>query len=221
MQETFGAWLRIQIERLYPSQAAFARAIGVIPQAVNNWVLNKNKPDLENITAIAHALGIDPYTVASRAELQLPGSRPSARSIEDILRELEANQPVPIPVVQNVTASMGIGVPVDEYVYLPPRFRQNRRSIQAVKAKGRCMEPQIEEGDFVVFDTHAQWDIGNIVVAVVHGETYVKRLAKVGGKTVLRGDADGSIVSLEDADKDEGVVGRVIQITRPLDDRFL
>jgi SOS-response transcriptional repressor LexA len=218
MVDSFGSWLRIQIERLYPSQAAFARQIGVIPQAVNNWVLDKNKPELESITAIAQALGTDPYTVASRAEIELPGSRPAVRSVDDILRELEANQPVPVPVVQNVTASMGPGIPVDEYLYLPARYRQNRKTILAVRAKGACMEPQISEGDYVIFDKNARWGVGNIVVAVIEGEVFVKRLALVGGKQVLRGDADGSIVSLEGLTKDDGVVGRVIQITRPLDD---
>lgn len=226
MAKPFPVWLQDQLDERDWKQADLVRATGgrLRAQTVSKWLAGKGlPPELPSIELVSQAFGLSLEVVvrAVREEDPRDGERTSSRSIDELLREALINQPVPIPVVQNVTASMGIGVPVEEYVYLPPRFRQNRQSIQAVKAKGTCMEPQILEGDFVVFDTHAKWDVGNIVVAVVQGETYVKRLARVGGKTVLRGDADGSIVSLEDAEKDEGVVGRVIQITRPLDDRFL
>lgn len=214
----FGDWLISQLSQRDMSQSDLARSTERSTAAVNRWVKNLDVPTLDNVRAIARALGVDVRIAAEQAGIDLPGDTPPPRSVDDILRELEANQPVPVPVVQNVTASMGPGVPVDEYLYLPARYRQNRKSILAIRAKGACMEPQITEGDYVIFDKNARWEVGHIVVAVVGGEVFVKRLAKVGGKLVLRGDADGSTISLDGLDKDEGVVGRVIQITRPLDD---
>lgn len=211
MVDTFGGWLRVQIERHYPSQAAFAREVGVIPQAVNNWVLNKNKPELENITEIARALGTDPYTVAKRADIELPGSRPTVRSTEDIIRELEASAAVPVPMITDLVAHMGSGGGfVDDYVYLPPDYRRGRKkTIIGIYAKGDCMMPEIRDGDAVIFDREEPWEPDDVVVATLDGHAVVRRLAEVGGRMVLRADADGETHALTDVDS---IVGKVIWV---------
>lgn len=209
-----GAWLRGEIRRQYPSQAAFARAAAVPSQYVSNWVHGKVALSLEYLPAVARALHMDPRTVAERMGIPLPDRAPPPRSAEDILAELEAHAPVAVPVVQNVVASMGSGAPIEEFLYLPPHYRRGTRNrILAVKAEGECMEPNVHAGDYVIFDKDAPWKAGDIVVAAVDGQVMVKRLMCNGTGYVLRADATGETRTLSD---DDHVFGRVIQITRPL-----
>src|SRR3954471_16817620 len=100
-------------------------------------------------------LAIDVRVVARQAGIDLPGEMPAPRSAEDILRELEANQPVAVPVIQNIVAHMGAGGGIiEDYLYLPPAYRRGRRkNILAITATGECMEPNINPGDYVIFDT--------------------------------------------------------------------
>lgn len=209
-----GTWLRAQIARQYASQAEFARAAGVPGQYVSNWVNGKIALSLEYLPAVARALHLDAHTVAERMGIPLPDRAPPPRSAEDILAELEANAPVAVPVVQNMVASMGSGIPIEDFLYLPPRFRRGKRTrILAVKAEGHCMEPDIRDGDYVIFDKDASFHPGDIVVAAVDGQVMVKRLVRNGTGYVLRADATGDTLTLTESDH---IFGRVIQITHPL-----
>jgi len=139
---------------------------------------------------------------------------PLVRTTEDILRELQASNPVAVPVLQNAIAHMGEGSPVNEYVYLPPQYRRKRRNqIVAVVAVGDCMEPDIRAGDYVIFEKDVAWKVGDIVVAAVDGEVVVRRLIQNGTGYVLRADATKETVTLA---SDDLIMGRVLQITRPL-----
>jgi len=79
-------------------------------------------------------------------------------------------------------------------------------------AQGTSMEPEIRAGDYVIFDGDAAAQVNDLVVAVVEGEVYVKRLVRERGTMALRGDADGRTIPLTDQAQ---IVGRVIFITRP------
>ena len=210
----FGGWLRGEIGRRYATQAEFARAANVREQLVSQWVSGKDIPTMANVTAIARGLVVDYRVVARRAGYALPEEPAPPRSVDDILEELRANAPLPVPIVQHVTASAGPGGAIEEYQYLPPSFRRGRKTnILGVVARGECMAPEIQPGDYIIFDGDAAPQVGDIVVAVVEGEVFVKRLASAGGRRVLRGDADGSTVPLND--ESAQVVGKVIFITRP------
>lgn len=210
-----GAWLLDEILRQYPSQAEFARAAGVRTQYVSNWVNGKIDLSIDFLPAVARALHTDARIVAERMDIPLPGRAPQPRSAEEILAELEANQPVAVPIIQNLVAHMGNGGGIiADYWYLPPRYRKSKRkNILGVVAIGECMSPLIEPGDYVVFDTDAPWKKGDIVVAAVNGEMQVKRLIESEKRLVLRGDADGSTLVLGPEDQ---IFGRVIMFTRPL-----
>lgn len=208
MEETFGAWLRHQIERLYPSQAAFAREIGVIPQVVNNWVLDKNKPEMETLAAIARALGVSHFEVAERAGIALPGVRPAPRSFDDAFAEAEALKPVPIPIIKDLVAHMGAGGGfIDDYIFLPPQYRVRRRKgLRGIVARGTCMEPEIKDGDAVIFDLDTKAKPGDRVVAAVDGHVLVRRLVEIAGRLALRADADGETHVLGGEDEIYGTV---------------
>lgn len=208
----FGQWLRAEIERRFGTQAAFAREAGVREQLVSQWVSGKDVPSMPNVMAIARGLRLDYHAVAREAGYELPDG-PPPRSVDDILEELRANAPLPVPIIQNVAASAGAGGPVEEYQYLPPSFRRGRRkNILGVIAHGECMEPEIRPGDYIIFDEDAAPQEGDVVVAVVAQEVMVKRLVHVDGRRVLRADADGRTIPVDETVQ---IVGRVIFITRP------
>jgi SOS-response transcriptional repressor LexA len=210
--DDFGRWLRGEIERRHGTQAAFARAAGVREQLVSQWVSGKDLPSMPNVMAIARGLRLDYRVVAREAGIALP-DEPPPRTVDDILEELRETAPLPVPIVQNLMASAGAGGPVEEYQYLPPAFRRGRRkNILGVIARGECMEPEIRPGDYIIFDEDATREDGDIVVAVADGEVLVKRLATRNGRSVLRADADGRTIPI---DESVHIVGRVIFITRP------
>lgn len=210
--EGFAVWLKGEIDRLYPTQAQFARAAGVREQLVSQWVSGKDLPTLPNLMAIAKGLRLDYRTVARKAGYDLP-DEPSRRSTDDILDELRANAPVPVPIVRGLAAAAGPGERVDEYLYLPPSYRRGRTAnIFGIVIQGTSMVPEIQPGDYVIYDRDRQPAIDDLVVAIVDGAIYAKRLIKDGKKLALRGDADGIVIPLDDHAE---IVGRVIFITRP------
>lgn len=215
MEKEGGNWLLSEILSRYPSQAEFARAAGVRPQYVSNWVSGKIDLSVDFLPAVAHALFHDPRLVARKMGIPLPGEIPEPRSPEDILAELEANQPVAVPVIRDVVAHMGAGGGfIDDYVFLPPVYRKRRsKNILSLIARGHCMAPQIEDGDIVVFDKDAPWKANDIVVAGIDGLAVIRRLVEVGGKPMLRADADGSTHAFSGV---ESIFGRVIYVMRPL-----
>lgn len=215
----FGRWLESEFIRRGMDRAEFTSLVKVAHPTVGRWLDGSDAPSSPNIAKIARILMVDPDDIYQRIhDGTLQHAAP--RSFEDIMDEVQANKPLAVPVIQNLIAHMGTGGGViEDYVYLPATFRRGKaKSICAITATGECMEPMISPGNIVVFDKNASWSVGNIVVAIVNGEVLVKRLVEVGGKQVLRGDADGSIVRLDETGKDEGIVGRVIQITRSLFD---
>jgi SOS-response transcriptional repressor LexA len=211
----FGDWLQAQLDRRDMTQSQLSRATGRSTAAVNRWVKNLDIPGLDNVQAIARALAMDVYEVAKEAGIDLPGDAPPRRSPDDILAELEANQPVAIPIIKDLVAHMGAGGGfVDDYVYLSPSFRRrSRRNIRAFRAIGDCMLPQIADGDVVIFDMDLEWKPKDVVVARTDGQAIVRRLVEIGGRMVLRSDADGDTHALTE---DDHIYGKVIAIQRSL-----
>jgi SOS-response transcriptional repressor LexA len=217
MSETvmlFGRWLEDQYTRRGLDRAEFTRLVSVSHPTVGRWLDGSDTPSSVSIVKIARVLGLDPSDIYARIENR-PQQRNVPRSAEEILAELEANQPVAVPIIQDLVAHMGSGGGfIADYWYLPPRYRKSKKkNILGVVAVGECMSPLIEPGDYVVFDTDAPWKKGDIIVAAVNGEMQVKRLIETEKRLVLRGDADGSTLVLG---PDDQIFGRVIMFTRPL-----
>lgn len=210
----FSRWLQNQLDMRNWQQSDLVGASGLSSTIISRYVTGPDVPSrAATIEKIAHALGVSEEDVRHAMRGEAAASPP--RSVADIIAELEAQAPIAIPVVQNITASAGPGEHVSEYIYLPPTLRRgkNKNNILGIVASGQCMEPHILRGDYVIFDRDAAPKVGNIVVASVDGEVYVKRLVEVGGKKVLRGDADGCVVSLNG---EAEVIGVVMYIHRPL-----
>jgi phage repressor protein C with HTH and peptisase S24 domain len=169
-------------------------------------------PSGENIALIARTFGVttdEIYRVINGEESSAPRSRAELRA------ELDANEPIEIPLIKDLVAHMGAGGGfVDDYVYLSPSFRRrSHRNIRAIRARGDCMLPQIADGDVVIFDMEAAYRAKDVVVAKADGHAVVRRLMDVAGRMVLRADATGDTHALSE---DDEIYGKVIAIQRSL-----
>lgn len=211
-QASFGEWFQAQLNKREWEQADFARYAGTSTPNVSRWI-GGVVPGSRNIARIAETLGVSAEEIY--AVIRGGADYKAPRSYEDILAELEVNQPVVVPVIRDVVAHMGAGGGfIDDYVFLPPVYRKRRsKNILSLIAHGDCMAPQIEDGDVVVFDKDAPWKANDIVVAGIDGQAVIRRLVEIGGKSMLRADADGSTHSFSGVDN---IFGRVIYVMRPL-----
>lgn len=210
--ERFATWFTEQLARKEWEQADFARYANTSTANTSRW--NSGViPAAENIALIARTFGVAVEDIYRAINGEV--STTSPRSPEDILAELEANQPVAVPVIRDLVAHMGSGGGfIDDYVFLSPMYRRRRKkNLLSIVARGDCMEPQIADGDVVVFDRDASWQPNNLVVAAVDGQAQVRRFVDVRGTPMLKADADGSLHTLSEADQ---IFGRVVYVMRPL-----
>ncbi len=178
---SFGTWLLDEIERREWTQAEFARRSKLKPQNVSRWISGERLPSYNSCLTIARVLGIDPDIVLGKAGHPLTRQvRERPRSLDDILRELEAQRPIAVPKVRHL-ASAGPGAPVieevEEYVYLPRRGGRRER-LRAIEVTGDCMDPEICAGDTVVFDPEQMPTSGRVVVATVSEDGITRTLVK-------------------------------------------
>lgn len=68
-----------------------------------------------------------------------------------------------------------------EQIVVPAEVLAGVRRPRAVLVRGSSMEPDIMDGEYVVIDPDALWQVGDAVVALVGNETTVKRIELVGG----------------------------------------
>ncbi|MDR2426728.1 MAG: transcriptional repressor LexA [Endomicrobium sp.] len=102
--------------------------------------------------------------------------------------EMPARQKfTPVPVLGNVHAGTFLE-PVEDaqdYVYINTDITRSRKCF-ALKVRGDSMEPSgIVEGDTVVISKNSQVSNGDIVVALVDGESAIKVYSKTSGKVCL------------------------------------
>src|SRR5262249_22503295 len=99
-----------------------------------------------------------------------------------------------VPIYEDLVAHAGRGgsVPGDIIDALPTYKGARRGRKKKLKDRfrlrvhGRCMVPDIQPGDVLLFDRTLPLQIGRIVVALINGEeTVVRRVAEVDGYRVL------------------------------------
>lgn len=158
------------------------------------------------------AAGVTDALPEATAALDAPPSpdTPPVRSFDDILRELEAERPIAVPVIEQV-ASAGRGEAAIGYVYLPPMGRR-RPGLFAMRVRGQCMSPRIEDGDTIIVDREAPAEVGKIVLAVA-GDNWdlvlVKRLVEHDGRRWLE-PLQGQAIVIDGSVRIVGVVMQII-----------
>lgn len=210
--DSFGVWLLHELDKREWDQADFARALGVRSGVISNWINGVRRPRYESCLDIARALGIDPEIVLERAGRQTASHvRQRPRSLDDIIRELEAERPIAVPIVEQV-ASAGHGEAAVGYVYLPP-LGGRRPKLFAMRVSGTCMEPRLCPGDTIIVDPEKVPEPGKIVVAVA-GSDWDKVLVKYfvvdKGRRFLRPE-QGRSIPIDETVRIVGVVIRSIR----------
>lgn len=206
----FGEWLREQIERREWQQADFAREGRFTTASVSRWINNEQLPTPQSCLRIASTLGVDDDIVL-RAAGHKPATRARPpRSFDDIIDELTAERPIAVPIIEQI-ASAGKGEPAVGYVYLPPMGRRSK-GLFAMRVKGSCMVPRINDGDTIIVDREQAAEVGKIVVAVAGVDwdiVLVKRLVEVNGRRWLQ-PLQGSAVPVDESVRIVGVVKQII-----------
>lgn len=180
----FGEWLRQQLERRDWQQADLLRSGTFTSADVSRWINGRRRPSPASCQRLADVFRLDVDVVLRAAGHKPPlPAAPPARSFDDILRELEAERPIAVPIIEQL-ASAGRGEAAIGYVYLPPLGRR-RPGLFAMRVRGACMAPRINDGDTIIVDRDRSPEIGKIVVAVA-GENWdtvlVKQLVERDGR---------------------------------------
>lgn len=189
MPETFVAWLERQMRIKGVNAARLAKEITVSPSAISRWRAG-GAPDTESCAKLAEFFGRpldEVYAAAGHPSPPNISHFVPARSLREQALEFIEVLPTRVP-VQEQLASAGSGQEVfTDYVYLDPSYSTDG-SVIAIRVTGLSMEPEILDGDVIVVDKDLEPDVGDIVVAVVGDNFFVKRYRRRGNRITLVGN---------------------------------
>lgn len=100
---------------------------------------------------------------------------------EQILERLKIAQPIAVPVYEDFPFHAGAATEPAEHVY-QVRDKARGKNLEGYIARGRCLEPQIGDGDIIVVDRDVEPDINNIVACLYRGELWLGRLRRIAGE---------------------------------------
>ncbi len=210
--ENLGRLLREQRTRHNWKQEVLARKAQLDPSYISKLERGAtgNVPPKETLEKLAYAyqLPVEDLLKATEGARVIPSTAP--RPYTDILEEARMAGPVAIPVYEHPVHAGHSGVPVLDYIYAEPTFAVNR-DLLCVPVRGHCMTPRIEEGDRVIVD-RGQWpEPGEVVLAVVDEEVYVRRFYRTDSQLVLRAD-NPEYPEIETREGD--IVGVVVEVRK-------
>lgn len=89
--DTFGAWLRVQIKRRGLTQTEFAERAGTVQSVVSRWIRGERLPDTDSCDRIADALGvhIDEVLVRASHRPDINGDPPVVRDLVSRVRRIQ------------------------------------------------------------------------------------------------------------------------------------
>lgn len=210
--------------------ARLGELLAVGANTVSRWETGKREPDLETVARLAEILHT---TVAYlMGETDDPSPETGGKKIDQGM-DMSAIEPlgnlVWVPVIRpEITLEAGKGA---DYTYSQLEWEMTDRiplfdgelsayysesSLLAMHVEGDSMEPQIHDGDLVVFAKTQDWVSGNIMVVCLDGKLLVKGV-------ISNGPANPPVLrSLNKAYEDIhvrrdsyfSIVGRVVRIIR-------
>lgn len=147
------------VARKFPEQKAFAAALGTTPSIVSQWRNGVSKSYERRLSDIATILGT---------------------TVEYLQTGIELSSPLTVPVLGNVAAGIPIEAVQDivDYEELD-RAMAGTGEYFGLRLKGDSMEPRMRDGDVVIVRRQSDAETGDIVVAMVNGDSAtVKKLKK-------------------------------------------
>ena len=204
-----GKRIKIAREKAGLVQADFAREFGVSIITVSRWETgaqapnDKTKRRIAEITktTLAYLLSEtdDPSSQLDNralAGLNTPKKEMHAESLQGRMLGLESLTLIPV-ISPEVKVSAGAGNCCEEIIWEEidrfPLFDgkiaalYSDNGLLSIYVEGDSMEPQIHDGDLVIFKKSHEWMSGNIVVVCLDGRLMVKGIVKgPEGETRLR-----------------------------------
>lgn len=188
MTETLAKWLNDQMRKRALNQSQVAAYLNVKPATVNRWAAGKTTPNPESCAKLAQLFD-EPvekvYRLAGHPTTYEPLPE-RTRSFQEVGMEFLNTLPIKVPVYEQAV-SAGPGREIREYVYLDRSSATDGRFI-AIRVDGISMEPEIGDGDTIIVDKERSPMEGDIVVANLDGQFFVKHFVMKRGRPVLRGN---------------------------------
>jgi phage repressor protein C with HTH and peptisase S24 domain len=191
------------------SQRDFAGLLSVSQPTVQSWESGKgaNLPTLENIEKLA-AIANKPLEDLLSQLLDRP------LSFTSNVIPYEGDY-VKIPIVAAVGAGGGANPQlevIERFISLPADLitkHANPKYVHALEVMGDSMAPTLHSGDLVLIDTQKIDVSSGVYVFVYEGDTYVKRLARLGRKISITSDNPAYLPQeLSSGDIDFRVLGK-------------
>lgn len=236
---------RIKTLRGKTAGRIIAKKAGITQAYFSQIELGQREPSLTVLQALAHALNTtvgylvgesnDPTpnktlmpqpNDAENAFATLPETHPE---VESNLRPVPPDNVIWVPVVDKIVkacAGKGNGYSAEcewEIAYNYPvvdgaiAATHSPENLLMMTVEGDSMEPDIEEGELVLFDKVDPWVPGNIVVVYYNGKLMVKGILRQGDKIVLRSRNWQEYKDIVVDDDDVFfILGRVLRIAPPL-----
>lgn len=172
------------------AQAELAKRSGVDRRTIS-YLENKGsngRPSAEVLLRLSRAFRIKPEELYQAAgyikEAALFASR--TETPEEILDRLRIATPQSIPVYPWETYPVNAGANIEpiDYIYRA-RTEMASNNIEAYVVHGKCMEPEINEGDVIIVERGGVIDNGDIVACIMDGEFHILKVHKVAGEVWL------------------------------------
>lgn len=192
------------------SQAELAKATGISPSSISEWIKGKYMPKQDKIALIAKALNVSPAWLIGYDYDQ------------PIKQDLNfAKKGVRIPILGQVVA----GIPIDAIEDIEG-YEEITQEMAAtgeffcLRVKGDSMEPTFKEGDILVIRQQPCVDSNEIAIVIVNGnEGTVKRIKKSEAGITLIGDNTASFLPVFYTNEEiqqlpVKIVGKVVELRR-------
>lgn len=164
-------------------------------------------PSQQTFERLARGLDI---TVSELIRIVRGGQLPyRLETPEQILNRLKVSIPPTVAIYDDFPFHAGSPVEPAEYVSVGREMATGKR-LEGYTTDGKCLEPQISDGDIIIVNRDGQIDVGDIVACLSNGELHLGRLRKIADELWLENN-EGRI-KLEDCQ----VAAPVIEVRRRL-----
>lgn len=233
MKGIFGKRLKEARHMKGITTVSLAKLLSVGNNTVSRWENGTREPDLETIGKIADILNASVAYLMGETDDPTP---PQASRVGTPDLELQSNvRPIPpenilmVPMVSpeiRLSAGNGNNYDVDapelEFVGTWPVFDAelsafySDKSLSCMTVEGDSMEPQIHDGDIVVFNHSHDWVSGNVMVVCLDGRLMVKGIISQGeGKPPILRSTNRDYMDIQVSEDSFFLVyGRVLRIIR-------
>ena len=168
------------------NQKEFGDILGVSQRAISNWESGRNEPSIEVLNSISTKWAINPtWLLTGRGEMFLKDE-----SKQIAIQKTQNNQDeITLNYYPEVYAAAGYGATNQDFtpvetITLPKKFLIEILNIfptyplDIIKVIGDSMEPYIQDGETVLVERNPKPRNGDIVIANINGEVYIKRIEK-------------------------------------------